>query len=94
MGKFYDLIQQHIDEQPYEVPEAQIAKRLGVTQTTLSNWKTPKRFISKKHVIAVSKLTGVRYEKARDALLEDIGWDAEDSPEPASESRRKAGESA
>lgn len=93
MGRFYDLIQQHIDEQPYGVSEAQIAKRLGVTQTTLSNWRTPKKLIAKKHVVAVSRLAGVRYERARDALLEDIGWLHEDSPEPG-ESQPKAGESA
>ena len=74
MGKFYDLIQQHIDAQPYQVSDRQIAQRLGVTQTTLSNWREPKKLIAKKHIVAVSRLAGVRYSQALDALLEDIGY--------------------
>lgn len=86
MGRFYDLIQQHIDAQPYPVTERQVAKRLGVSQTTLTNWRTPKKLIAKAHVIAVAELAGVRYERARDALLEDIGYLNESSPEPRGES--------
>lgn len=89
MGKFYDLIQQHIDSQPYPVTERQVARRLGVTQTTLANWRHPKRLIEKAHIVAVSELTGVRYGRVLDALLEDIGYLNEDTPgapvEPDSE---------
>lgn len=74
MGKFFDLIQQHMDEQPYKVTERQIAKRLGVTQTTLTNWRTPKKLIAKQHIIDVSRLAGVRYERALEALLDDINY--------------------
>lgn len=82
MGKFYDLIQQHIDAQPYPVTERQVARRLGVTQTTLSNWKTPKKLIDKPHVVAVARLAGVRYATALDALLDDIGYLTEEAPAP------------
>lgn len=74
MGRFYDLIQQHIDEQRYPVTERQVAIQLGVSQTTLKNWRTPKKLIAKQHVVDVAALAGVRYERARDALLEDIGY--------------------
>lgn len=74
MGKFYELIQQHIDAQPYPVTERQVARRLGVSQTTLHNWRTPKKLIEKDHLIAVSELTGVRYGRVLDALLEDIDY--------------------
>lgn len=89
MGKFYELIQQHIDDQPYPVTERQIAKRLHVTQTTLSNWREPKRLIQKRHIIAVAELAGVRYERASDALLEDIGYLTE-AEEPPSRRRGSA----
>lgn len=82
MGRFYDLIQSHIDSQPYDVTERKVAKRLGVTQTTLNNWRTPKRLIEKDHIVAVAQLAGVRYGQALDALLEDIGYLTEHSPEP------------
>lgn len=89
MGKFYDLIQQHIDAQPYGVTESQVARKLGVTQTTLSNWRTPKKLIDKRHLIEVSRLTGLRYERVRDALLEDIGYLTE-ADEPPTEGRRSS----
>lgn len=74
MGKFYDLIQAHIDSQRYPVTERQVARALGVSQTTLSNWRKPKKLIDKDHLIAVSELTGVRYGRVLDALLEDIDY--------------------
>lgn len=74
VGKFYDLIQQHIDAQPYTPSERAIAKRLEVTPSTLSNWRTPKKLIEKRHIVAVAELAGVRYERALDALLDDIGY--------------------
>lgn len=77
VGKFFDLIQRHIDEQPYPPSERQIAKRLGVTQTTLTNWRTPKGLIEKRHIVEVAELAGVRYERALDALLDDIGYRTE-----------------
>lgn len=91
VGEFYDIIQRHIDAQPYGVSDRKIAKELGVTQTTLSNWRTPKKLIDKRHVIAVSKLTGVPYERVRDALLYDIGWMREGDPTPPVEPRRQSG---
>lgn len=89
MGKLYDLIQAHIDSQPYEVPERQVARKLGVTQTTLSNWRTPKRLIAKEHLIAIARLTGVPYLRVLDALLDDIGYlteksDDDEAAEPTS----------
>lgn len=83
MGKFYALIQQHIDSQPYPVTERQVARRLGVSQTTLSNWRSPKKLIDKDHLIAVSELTGVRYGRVLDALLDDIGYLTESPEEQA-----------
>lgn len=83
MGRLYDIIQTHIDAQPYGVSERQLAKRLGVTQSTLSNWEHPKRLIAKRHLQAISGVTGVPYQRVLDALLEDIGYlREEDDPEP------------
>jgi transcriptional regulator with XRE-family HTH domain len=86
VGKFYDLIQQHMDAQQYPVTERQVARRLGVTQTTLANWRTPKKLIAKDHIVAVAELAGVRYSQALDALLEDIGYLTEQQdPKPERE---------
>lgn len=90
MGKLYDLIQDHIDAQPYEVSERQVARAIGVTQTTLSNWRTPKRLIAKEHLQAISRVTGVPYLRVLDALLEDINYI---DPGPASDPTKERGAS-
>lgn len=77
VGKFYDLIQQHVEDQTYPPSERQVARLLGVTPSTLANWRTPKQLIEKKHIVAVAELAGVRYERALDALLDDIGYRTE-----------------
>lgn len=83
MGRLYGLIQDHIDAQPYGVSERQIALKLEVSPTTLKNWRTPTRLIEKKHLLAISQLTGVPYQRVLDALLEDIGYlHADPPPQP------------
>ena len=79
MGKLYDLIQEHIDSQRYPPSERQVAKELGVTQTTLSNWREPKKLIDKEHLVAISRVTRNPYHRVLDALLDDIGYLTEES---------------
>jgi len=88
VGKLYDLIQAHIDAQPYGASERQVARKLGVTQTTLSNWRNPKKLIAKEHLIAISHLTGVRYSQVLDALLDDIDYLTEDDKAGRDDERR------
>ena len=89
MGKLYDLIQEHIDAQTYPPTERQVAKQIGVTQTTLSNWREPRRLIAKEHLLAIARVTRNPYARVLDALLEDIGYkDAGASP-PEPERRVK-----
>lgn len=92
MGRFYDIIQKHIDEQaPYAPTPAQVARRLGVTRTTLTNWQHPRTLVSKEHLRAVAALTGVPYVRVLDALLEDIGYlRADDGPDTPSRGSRRA----
>lgn len=74
MGKLYDIIQAHIDAQPYRVSERQIAVALGVTPTTMANWREPKRLIARDNLEAIARLTGVPYLRVLDALLQDIHY--------------------
>lgn len=91
MGRFYDIIQAHMDAQPYGVSQRQVAGKLNVSPTTLKNWRTPEKLIAKQHIEAVSRLTGVPYQRVLDALLEDIGY-LHSSPREST--RREAGEGA
>lgn len=74
MGQLYDIIQNHIDSQPYGVSQRQVAGKLDVSPTTLKNWRQPKELIEKRHLEAISRLTGVPYLRVLDALLHDIGY--------------------
>lgn len=80
MGKLYDLIQEHIDAQPYAVSERQVARAIGVTPTTLANWREPKRLIEKKHLLSIARVTRNPYGRVLEALLEDIGYRDANSP--------------
>lgn len=91
MGKLYDIIQTHMDSQPYGVSQRQVASKLGVSPTTLKNWRTPRELVDKQHLLAISHLTGVPYLRVLDALLDDIGYLREDE---SSSADPKAGESA
>lgn len=74
MGRFYDLIQAHMDAQPYEVRQADVARALGVSRQTIANWREPTKLISLKHLQDVADLVGVPYVRVLDALLVDIGY--------------------
>lgn len=74
MGRLYDLLQDHMDAQPYEVTPADIARRIGVSRQTVLNWRTPSKLVRKDHLLAIAQVTGVPYQRVLDALLEDIGY--------------------
>jgi transcriptional regulator with XRE-family HTH domain len=86
MGKLYDLIQEHVDAQTYPPSERQLAKELGVSQTTLANWRTPKKLIAKEHLESIARVTRNPYGRVLEALLEDIGY-----RDPGSASRGRWG---
>ena len=83
MGQLYDIIQRHIDDQRYPTSLRKVAKAIGVSPSTLTNWREPKELIEKKHLLAISRVTGVPYERVRDALLDDIGYLRPNEPSPA-----------
>lgn len=82
MGQLFDIIQKHMDDQPYRVSQRQIAEKLDVSPTTLKNWRRPTKLIDKEHLVSISRLTGVPYLRVLDALLTDIGYIAAESPAP------------
>lgn len=86
MGQLYSLIEDHMDRQGgYRISQRQVASRLGVSPTTLANWRDPKELIEKRHLVAISALTGVPYHRVLDALLEDIGYLKESDPGESSD---------
>lgn len=90
MGQLYDIIQRHIDAQPYPPSQRRVADSLGVSPSTLKNWREPTRLIDKDHLLAIARVTHVPYERVRDALLEDIGYLRPESPTPPSSPDEKS----
>lgn len=74
MGRLWDIIQRHIDSAPYPPSERQVARRLGVSPTTLANWRDPKNLPSRENLQAIAELVGVRYASVLDAALYDTGY--------------------
>lgn len=90
MGLLWDLIQMHIDSAPYPPSERQVAARLGVSPTTLGNWRDPKKLPTRENLQAIADLVGVRYSVVLDAALRDTGYHEEVrrlsvAPRPVSE---------
>jgi transcriptional regulator with XRE-family HTH domain len=74
MGQLWDILQRHIDAAPYPPSERQVAMRLGVSPTTLANWRDPKKLPSRENLQAIADLAGVRYSVVLDAALHDTGY--------------------
>lgn len=74
MGKLWELLQRHIDGEKYPPSERQVAARLGVSPTTLGNWRDPRKLPSRENLQAIADLVGVRYAVVLDAALRDTGY--------------------
>ncbi|HEY3559707.1 MAG TPA: helix-turn-helix transcriptional regulator [Kribbella sp.] len=74
MGRLWDIVQRHIDSAPYPPSERQIAAKLGVSPTTVGNWRDPKKLPTRENLEAIAELAGVRYSVVLDAALYDTGY--------------------
>lgn len=75
MGRLFDLVDAYRARYaPHEPSYSRIAEQVGVSRQTLLNWREPKELLDKDFLIALSKATGVPYQRVLDALLEDIGY--------------------
>lgn len=85
MGRLWDILQRHIDSAPYPPSERQVAARLGVSPTTLANWRDPKKLPSRENLQAIADLVGVRYSVVLDAALYDTGYHEASGVSPVEE---------
>lgn len=86
MGRLYDIIQAHIDEQaPYKPSVRQVAVQLGVSPTTVANWRNIKELPKAEHLEAISRVTGVPVREVFYAAGVDAGYiiehDTDGSPD-------------
>src|SRR4051794_25025153 len=74
MGKLWDVVQTHMDGEPYRVSVRQVAAKLGMSPTALGNWRRLRSLPDADHLHAVANLTGTPYLRVLDAALEDAGY--------------------
>lgn len=90
MGRLFDLIEEHRKaHEPYPPTYSKIAAQVGVSRQTLLNWRTPTKLLDKNHLLGLSEVTGVPYQRVLDALLEDIGYLRAEDPTPRSSKRER-----
>lgn len=81
MGRLYDIIQTHIDQQDYKVSVRQLAERLGVSPTTVANWRNLNELPTKANLESIARVTGASYEEVFYAAGVDTGYIVETATE-------------
>src|SRR5690606_25544216 len=73
------LIQEWLDAQFFRVTQAQLAEKLGVRRSALSQWKLGQTRPTPEHLRELQRVTRIDYDRLLDALVRDMGYlDAED----------------
>lgn len=73
-GHLWAVIQEWIDAQPYRVTQRQLAARIDVGHSTVTEWKYGRSWPSPEHLMALAVEIGVPYEKVLNAALIDHGY--------------------
>lgn len=73
-GALWGLIQLWMDSMPYPPTQRQLARRLEVSPSALTDWKYGRGFPSPENVRKVATEIGTPYEKVLDAVLRDRGY--------------------
>lgn len=74
MGRLYDIIQAHIDAQKYPPSIRQLALELGVSPTTVANWRSIKKLPGAEHLEAIARVTGTPVRDVFYAAGVDAGY--------------------
>lgn len=75
-GELWAIIQQWMDAMPYPPSQRQLAKRLGVSSSVLSDWKYGEGFPSPARLERLAAEMRVPYERVLNAVLIDRGYRA------------------
>ena len=74
MGRLYDIIQAHIDAQQHGTSVRKVALAIGVSPTTVSNWRNITELPSRENLEAIARVTGSTYEEVFYAANLDAGY--------------------
>lgn len=68
------LIQQWMDAQFFRVSQAQLAEKIGVSRSALSQWKTGQARPRPEHLRALHRATRIDYDLLVEAVVQDMGY--------------------
>lgn len=75
-------IQDWMDHQLFRVSQAQLAERVGVERSAVSQWKLGQSRPKPEHLRELARLTGIPYDRLLLAVVRDMGYlDGEDGGE-------------
>lgn len=74
MGRLYDIIQAHIDAQQHGTSVRKVALAIGVSPTTVSNWRNITELPSRENLEAIARVTGAKYDDVFYAASVDAGY--------------------
>lgn len=83
-GHLWAIVQEWLDSMPYPPSQRRLATRLGVSPTTVSDWKYGTGFPAPDRLKALAAEIGVPYERVLDAVLKDRGYREPDRSKEAS----------
>lgn len=79
-GHLWAVIQEWMDSMPYPPSQAAVAKRLGISGSSMTDYKYAKTMPNPDFLRALAAEIGVPYERVLDAALKDAGYRAEEPP--------------
>jgi len=77
-SRLWRLIQQWLDAQFFAVTQAQLAEKLNVTRSAVSQWKHGQARPTPTNLRDLANLTRISYVDLRTAMVEDLGYVLED----------------
>lgn len=68
------LVQEWRDAQFFRVSQAQLAEKVGVTRSAVSQWKSGQARPGPEHLLALHRVTRIDYDSLVEAVVQDMGY--------------------
>lgn len=79
-GHLWAVIQEWMDAMPYPPSQGRLADRLGISRSSMTDYKFARSMPSPDFLHALAAEIGAPYERVLDAALKDAGYRAEEPP--------------
>lgn len=87
----WGLIQDWLDAQPWHISQAQLAKKIGVSTSLVTDWKYGRSVPNPENLRELAAVIEVSPERLIDAMLKDEGYRAPAENDQVPRAKRSAG---